>query len=116
MSKYKQVIVIRTDLKMGKGKLAAQVAHASLESYKRTDSRTREKWEDEGSKKVVVKVGSLKELKEVHEKAKKIGVISAVIRDAGRTQVARGTITCLGIGPDKEENVDKITSNLKLLG
>jgi len=52
----KQAIIIRADLKMGKGKLAAQACHASIESYKRTTQDKVKKWENEGSKKIILKV------------------------------------------------------------
>jgi PTH2 family peptidyl-tRNA hydrolase len=112
---YKQVIVVRKDLKLEKGKLAAQVAHASLEAYKKADKPLRNAWEREGSKKVVVKTDDLKSLLEAKKKADKLGLPCSLIRDAGKTQLKKGTITCLGIGPEKEEKIDKITKHLKLV-
>ncbi len=112
---YKQVIVVRKDLGMDKGKIASQVAHASLEAYKKTDENIRKLWEEEGSKKVVLKVESLRNLMDIKEKVKKEGIPYAVIRDAGRTQVRSGEVTTLGIGPAEEEKIDRITKNLKLL-
>lgn len=107
--------MVRKDLKMDKGKIAAQVAHASLEAYKKTDEETRKRWEEEGSKKVVLRAGSLKELIEIKERIKKMRVPYALIKDAGRTQLKQGTITSLGIGPAEEETIDKVTKGLKLL-
>jgi PTH2 family peptidyl-tRNA hydrolase len=92
---FKQVIVVRQDLKLDKGKLAVQVAHASLDAYKKSSLATREAWESEGSKKVVVRAESLK--------------------DAGKTQLKPGTVTCLGIGPDTEERLDRVTGDLNIL-
>lgn len=112
---YKQVIVVRKDLKMGKGKLASQVAHASLEACEISDKEIREKWKKEGAKKVVLKVENLEKLLEIYEKAKKNGLPVVIIRNAGKTQVEKGEITCIGIGPEKEEKIDKITGGLKLL-
>ena len=66
MSGYKQVIVVRADLKLGKGKLAAQVAHASLEAYKKADKNDVSEWEEAGVKKVVLKANSLSELMDVY--------------------------------------------------
>ena len=113
----KQVIAVRTDLRMGKGKIAAQVAHASLEAYKRA-LRERpewvEAWEREGSKKVVLKVRSEKELLELYERAKR-EVPAALIRDAGYTQVDPGTITCAGFGPAPDDVMDRLFGHLKLL-
>ena len=113
---YKQVVVIRTDLKMGKGKIAAQVAHASLAAYKKAGLIAKRRWDAAGSKKIVVKVGSLKELIDVYNKAKDHDLKPVMISDAGKTQISSGTKTCVGIGPDKDEKIDKITKNLKLLG
>jgi len=115
---YKQAIIVRTDLEMGKGKLAAQVAHAAVDSFYKTLKSKPEKalaWLEEGQKKVVLKVSSLTELIERMEKASEHGLIVSIIRDAGRTQLIPGTITCVGIGPDKEELIDQITGDLKLL-
>lgn len=111
----KQVMVIRTDLKMGKGKIAAQSCHASLGAYKRADKNIIRKWESEGEKKVVVKVGSLRELYEIYEMVKNTDIPSYLVQDAGRTELPSGTVTCLGIGPDEDEKIDKITDELKLL-
>ncbi|BDH80058.1 MAG TPA: aminoacyl-tRNA hydrolase [Methanothermobacter sp.] len=111
----KQVIIIRTDLKMGKGKIAAQACHASIESYKRTTPEKVKKWENEGSKKIILKVENLEELMEIYEALKKTKIPHYLVRDAGHTQLPPGTITALGIGPDDDEKIDKITKHLKLL-
>lgn len=112
---YKQVIAVRSDLKMDKGKTAAQVAHASLEAYKKAGPKDVVEWEAEGMKKVVVKVKDIKELMMVKDKAKEMGLPYYVVRDAGRTQIEPGTVTAVGIGPAEEEKIDRITKNLKLL-
>lgn len=111
----KQVIVMRVDLPMGRGKLAAQACHASLGSYKRADDKIISKWEQEGGKKVVVKVNSLKELFEVYELIKSTDMPYFLVQDAGHTELPESTVTCLGIGPDKDEKIDKITGEFKLL-
>ena len=110
---YKQVIVVRKDLDMSPGKTAAQVAHASLSACKNADKKVREAWEKEGAKKVVLQVKGERELLELKEKTKKLP--TALIKDAGMTELAPGTLTCIGIGPAKEEEIDKITGSLKLL-
>ncbi len=113
----KQVIVVRKDLKLGKGKLCAQVAHASLESYKLTKRRKPswvKKWEAEGCKKIVLYVNSLEELLELFESVR-AELPCVLIKDAGYTQIPPGTITCLGIGPVPDDLVDKYTKHLKLL-
>ena len=111
----KQVILVRTDLKMSKGKIAAQVSHASVDCLLRSHKDDIEKWRNEGMKKVILKVEGMDELKEYHRKAHDAGLMVCFISDAGRTEVMPGTITCMGIGPDKDEKVDKITSKLKML-
>jgi len=112
---YKQVIVTRKDLKLSRGKLAVQVAHASLEAYRKSGSEEKEGWESEGNKKVVARTDTLKEMLDLHKKAKSYKIPCALIRDAGKTEVSPGTITALAIGPDTEERIDRITGNLKML-
>lgn len=111
----KQAIVVRTDLKMGKGKIAAQSCHACLSSYKKTDSRIRRKWELTGQKKVVLKVSSEEDLLKIFAKAKNTSVSCALITDAGHTQVEPSTRTCVGIGPASDDEIDELTGDLKLL-
>ena len=115
---FKQVIVVRTDLKMSKGKIAAQVAHASLSAAVGT-MKFRKSWFDiwtiQGQKKVVVKAKGEKTLKELKRIADMNHVYSELIVDRGLTQVPPGTITCLAIGPAPEEIIDKITGDLPLL-
>ncbi len=112
---YKQVILVRKDLKLPAGKLAAQVAHASVEAVHRSDKDMVKKWRAEGMKKVVLKVNDLKGLQEHNQRAKDLGIITALITDAGLTCVPPGTTTCLAIGPAKEEDIDEITGNLSML-
>lgn len=112
---YKQVIVIRKDLGMGKGKIAAQVAHASLEAYKRADREDVDEWERDGTKKVVVKADGLMELMKIRDMVKSMGLAYYVVRDAGKSQISPGTVTAIGIGPATEGEIDKITKDLKLL-
>jgi len=114
----KQVLVVRADLKMGKGKLAAQVAHASLMSYLEAEKKSKslaKEWIETGEKKIVVKASGEGELMRLYEEAKKEGIPCALVHDAGLTQLPPNTITVLGIGPWKEEEIDKLTGNLKLV-
>ena len=113
--RMKQVIVMRADLNMSRGKIAAQACHASLGAYKKTDDSVRKKWESEGEKKVVLKVKDLEELFEIYELVKVTKLPIYLVYDAGHTELPKSTVTCLGIGPDEEEKIDKITQDLKLL-
>jgi len=111
----KQVILVRQDLKLPKGKLAVQVAHASVECVLKSDKKTIDDWHSLGMKKSVLKVAGLKELKEYQAKAKASKLVNALITDAGLTAVPAGTVTCLGIGPDDDKKIDSITGHLKLI-
>ena len=111
----KQAIIVRSDLKMSKGKIAAQASHASVECLLKSHKDMINEWRSQGMKKVVLKVSSLDELKKFHRLAEEAGIITSFIADAGLTEVAPGTITCLGIGPDDEKKIDRITGNLQML-
>jgi len=111
----KQVIIVRKDLKWGKGKLATHVAHASVEALFKVRKDSVEKWRKEGAKKVVLKVRNLEKLKNIEKKLKKNKIPYVLIKDAGLTQLKKGTVTAIGIGPIDEKRIDKITKKLKLL-
>lgn len=115
---YRLMLVVNSSLKMGRGKVSAQCAHAAVGCYRQlleTDSRTLCIWENYGQPKVVVKAEDTETLKELEKKAKKLGLNTVLIRDAGRTQIAPGSITVLGIGPGPQELIDEVTGHLKLL-
>ncbi|MEM3670342.1 MAG: peptidyl-tRNA hydrolase Pth2 [Thermoprotei archaeon] len=117
-SEYKQVMVVRKDLDLGCGKLAAQVAHASLGSYIFCNSHNPEwvrGWTDTGWRKIVAKVSSENELLALMDAARHLGLPFYPVRDAGLTQVAPGTLTCVAFGPAPSDLVDKVTGSLKLL-
>ncbi len=118
----KMVILVRNDIKMGKGKIAAQVAHAAVTLVLNILSSSNRKWNEwlnqwisEGQPKIVVKVNSLEDLITRIENAKQLNLSTAIIEDAGKTQLEPGTITCGAIGPAPDEIIDKITGDLKLL-
>jgi PTH2 family peptidyl-tRNA hydrolase len=111
----KQVIVVRSDLKLSRGKLAVQVAHASLAAFLKTNKKESKTWIDQGAKKIVLKVSNLPNLLALELKAKAAGLPTALIRDAGLTELKPGTITALGIGPGSEKKINKITGQLKLI-
>lgn len=110
----KQAIVARTDIGMGKGKLAAQVAHASLSAYEDTSGPDRREWKGGGQKKVVLKADGEQTLFELADIAERKGLPTAIIRDAGHTQLEPGTVTALAVGPGDERVVDEVTGDLSL--
>ena len=110
----KQAIVARRDLGMGEGKLAAQVAHASLSAYEDTGRRARTEWKGSGQKKVVLGADSESQLFELADKADTQGVPYAVVRDAGHTELKPGTVTALAVGPGSESLIDRVTGELPL--
>ena len=112
---YKQVILVRKDLKLPKGKMAAQVSHASVDATLKSDKRTVEMWRNQGMKKIVLEAANEKELFKHKQMAEDLGLKTALITDAGHTVLEPGTITCLGIGPDEEEKIDRVTGKLKMV-
>lgn len=111
---YKQAIIVRRDLNMGMGKTSAQVAHASVAVMEKVDEKTWEEWQNQGMKKIVLKVKGKKELLDLFQRAKK-RLPAALIKDAGHTQVKPGEPTCIAIGPAEENKIDEFTKELKLL-
>ena len=111
----KQVIIVRDDLKLQKGKMSAQCAHAAVDAEINSPRKKVEEWLNEGMKKVVLKVKDLNELKEIEKIARREKLVVSVIVDAGLTAVEPGTVTCMGIGPDEETKIDKITGHLKMV-
>lgn len=108
---YKQVVLVIEDLKLPKGKAAAQVGHACVESAMKTDKKIVSEWRQNGSKKIILKVRDEKELFEIKQQLDQENIVNSVITDAGKTVIAPGTVTCMGVGPDLEEKVDKITGH-----
>ncbi len=118
MGLIKQVVVVRKDLNMGTGKIAAQVGHACVlgaEHVRKSHPEWYKEWERAGQEKVVVKVASLDELEKIKKHAISLDLPWSEVTDAGHTQIVPGTITCISIGPAPEETVDKVTKDLKLL-
>jgi len=115
---HKMMLVVRKDLKMGQGKIAAQCGHATLAAYqvaKRQAKPALTQWSRQGQAKIAAKVDSEDALLEVYAKALSLGLVAAVIRDAGRTQIDPGTKTVVAVGPGPVDLVDKVTGSLKLL-
>lgn len=129
MANVKQVIVVRKDLNMPAGKLAAQVSHASTGAFlrhfnnlggtltpkdKESYSNNVHPWLTHEFTKICLKVNSEAELLEVHKKCLEMNIPSSLIKDAGHTVFDKPTLTCLGIGPFQSDDIDKITGHLKL--
>jgi PTH2 family peptidyl-tRNA hydrolase len=115
---YKQVIVVRKDLAMTAGKIAAQVAHAAVlgaEKTKHENINWFNPWYRSGQAKVVVKINSFDELLKVRQHAESLHLTVVEVHDSGLTQLPPGTTTCIGIGPAPAELIDKVTGGLKLL-
>jgi PTH2 family peptidyl-tRNA hydrolase len=112
---FKQCIVVREDLKLSAGKLAVQVAHAAVLALERADKSTTSSWKSEGQKKVVLKVPGVQDLFRLREEAERAGLPSALVADAGLTEIPPGTITALGIGPAPIKQMDRITGKLSLI-
>ncbi len=117
MFEYKQVIVLRADLKMSRGKIAAQAGHAAVSAAEETRKKRPEWWNawlSEGQCKIAVKVGSKQELLDLERIVKELKLPSALISDRGLTELPPSTLTCLGIGPAPSHQLDKVTGKLAL--
>ena len=111
----KQVILVRADLQMPKGKIAAQAAHASVDAVLKADKDLVRSWRLAGMKKIALKIQNEKDIYKYIQQAKDKGLTTSIITDAGKTVVAPGTVTCGAIGPAPEDAVDTITGDVPLL-
>eukprot|EP00808_Paulinella_micropora_P012254 g17498.t1 len=114
----KLLLAVRTDLKMGKGKIAAQCGHAAVGAYQacgRHRPKTLRAWELNGAAKIAVKVADEEELTTLARSAEQLYLLTYIVHDAGRTQIAPNSKTVLAIGPGPVETVDKVAAHLKLL-
>ncbi|THH19713.1 hypothetical protein EW146_g1473 [Bondarzewia mesenterica] len=114
----KLVLVVRTDLKMTTGKIAAQCGHATLACYKaisKTNPKLVQHWERTGQAKIALRCSSEDELLELEAIAKSLNLCARSIQDAGRTQIEAGSRTVLGIGPAPVALINQVTGHLKLL-
>ena len=114
----KMVFVINHELKMGKGKIAAQVGHAAVKATLQSGELRPEildAWLSTGQKKVCVKADDVRQLEQIEQQAKHHQILTSKIHDAGHTQIPAGSYTVLALGPDEEEKLDALTGELKLL-
>lgn len=121
--KYKMAIVVRKDLKLSKGKLAGQVSHAAIGCYKKVkedelntllNEDIAEKWFEEGQVKVILQVPTEEDLHQLVAKCVLQEVPCFEVRDLGLTELEPNTFTCVGIGPDLSDKINRITGSLKL--
>lgn len=111
----KQVIVVNEELELPRGKLAAQVAHAAMDAFLNASPEAQQRWLDLGMPKVVLQVETEDGIHKLESLAMDEGLPVAIIRDAGHTVVAAGTVTCIGIGPAAIDAIDRLTGALKLV-
>eukprot|EP00469_Lotharella_globosa_P012948 CAMPEP_0167783404 /NCGR_PEP_ID=MMETSP0111_2-20121227/7051_1 /TAXON_ID=91324 /ORGANISM="Lotharella globosa, Strain CCCM811" /LENGTH=206 /DNA_ID=CAMNT_0007674337 /DNA_START=32 /DNA_END=652 /DNA_ORIENTATION=- len=114
----KLVLCVRTDIKMKKGKMCAQCGHAVagiMEDLLTYDAELLQQWTNNAQPKIALKVRSEEELRELQAAARRVHLPSHLVMDAGRTQIAAGSLTVLAIGPGPIELIDSITGQLKLL-
>jgi len=112
---YKQIIAVREDIKISSGKLCVQCCHASIGAYKKCSKKIVKRWENQGAKKVILKIKDKEELIKIQKKAEKLKIPNFLVVDAGLTEFSKPTITALGIGPADDKRIDRITGKLKLL-
>eukprot|EP00238_Polyblepharides_amylifera_P015844 CAMPEP_0196582576 /NCGR_PEP_ID=MMETSP1081-20130531/39581_1 /TAXON_ID=36882 /ORGANISM="Pyramimonas amylifera, Strain CCMP720" /LENGTH=195 /DNA_ID=CAMNT_0041903187 /DNA_START=103 /DNA_END=690 /DNA_ORIENTATION=- len=114
---FKMVLVVRQDLSMGAGKVAAQCSHATLGVFKKLTTKHKsllKHWEQQGQAKIVLKCRDLSECMKLEDEAKQQSLPTYMVCDAGHTQVVAGTQTVLAIGPGPADVVDMVTGKLKL--
>ncbi len=113
----KMVLVVNSELKMGKGKIAAQVGHAAVSATLKAGQYNPpdlDSWLKSGQKKICVKA-DYDEIKQLVSKANLDGIQTVEITDAGKTQIPRGSLTVAAFGPCDEEKLESLTGHLKLL-
>ncbi len=115
---YKMVLILRGEIRLTAGKAAVQAAHAAVLLVQKAEARrlaALAPWLAEGQKKVALTVETLDEMSAVERRARAAGIPTVWVEDAGFTEVAPGTRTCLGLGPATGAELDPITGELALL-
>jgi len=112
------VLVVRGELRLTAGKAAVQVAHAAVQLVEGAGPRRQadlDAWRAQGQKKIGLVAATLHDLEQIERTARSKGIATVLVRDAGLTEVAPGTVTCLGLGPALAAELDPITGALPLL-
>jgi len=115
---YKQALIVRLDIRIGRGKIAVQCAHAAVSAAEETRARFPEWWRhwmENGQAKIALKVPDLPAIMRLRSEASSRHLPNCIIEDRGLTQVPPGTVTCLGIGPAPSHLLDRLTGDLALL-
>ena len=111
-------LITRRDLRLSRGKLVAQCAHAAVKCALRARSkktRLEERWSKSGARKIVLEVEDEAALWRLKDCAKEFGVIAMIIQDAGHTEIPAGTVTVLGLGPAPRNVIDELVRDLRLV-
>ena len=111
----KQVIVVNEALKLPRGKLAAQVAHAAVAAFLVAGDEARQAWLADGMPKIVLKSPGEDQLRQLEAAARQRRIPAYLVIDGGRTVIPAGTVTCLGLGPAETAALNELTGQLKLL-
>ena len=112
------VLVTRKDLKLSKGKLAAQCGHAAVEcalKANRVAPKKLDDWRENGARKIVVEAPNIDSLKRLFGEAQAAGIVCYMVRDAGHTEIPAGTVTVVGLGPGPRASIDSLTGGFKLV-
>lgn len=112
------VVVARGDLDLSRGKLAAQAVHAASQcerTARRLHPRLVERWRTSGGRTVVLEVADEAALRRLAGEAREAGLVAELVTDAGRTEVAAGTLTVLGLGPASQAALDPLTKRLSVV-
>lgn len=112
------VLVTRKDLKLSKGKLAAQCSHAAVEcalKAKRDCPKQLDAWRENGARKIVVEATNIDALKRLFGEAQAAGIVCYMVRDAGHTEIPAGTVTVVGLGPGSRDSIDSLTGSFGLV-
>lgn len=115
---HSMAIICRKDLSLSKGKFASQCAHAAVQCALHSQKNAKsdyENWRNTGSRKVVLYGEDIEQLEELQQLARQKNIVSALVKDAGRTEIPPGTITALGIGPAIKSEIDDLCSDLELV-